>query len=94
MPQSEPTNGYVYICEVRDLHLPVCKIGFTTRSPQERCTAINTGATGDFIWALAHEVFVNDCRHLERLLHDQLKPLRQKGREFFHVTPDAAYAVL
>lgn len=28
---TDETNGYVYILEVSDIDLPVCKIGMTTR---------------------------------------------------------------
>lgn len=38
----EKSEGFVYILEVSDIILPVCKIGMTTRSPQERCNEIIT----------------------------------------------------
>lgn len=31
---SEKVSGYVYILEVADIDLPVCKIGMTTRDPR------------------------------------------------------------
>jgi hypothetical protein len=40
-------NGYVYILEVKDIDLPVCKIGMTSRSPSARCSEINKNSTGD-----------------------------------------------
>lgn len=85
------TNGYVYILEVSDIDLPVCKIGMTTRDPTSRCAEINKSSTGDFIWAVSHSVFVNDCKKLESLIHDKLSPLRQKRREFFNLRADDAF---
>jgi hypothetical protein len=84
-------KGYVYILEVRDILLPVCKIGMTTRTPQERLTEINQGATGDFLWDVSHALYVNDCLAFEKIIHQKLAPLRQKRREFFNLSPDDAY---
>lgn len=86
--------GYVYILEVKDIELPVCKIGMTTRSPFERCNEINNSSTGDFIWAVAHCMAVDNCRKLESLVHCKLSPLRQKKREFFNLNPDDANTAL
>lgn len=85
------SNGYVYILEVRDIDLPVCKIGRTSKTPQERCTDINRSSTGDFLWQVAYEFAVSDCKRFERLVHKKLEPLRQKGREFFNVTAEVAH---
>lgn len=90
----EPTTvskaGFVYVLEVQDIMLPVCKVGMTTRNPKSRCEEINAGATGDFRWEVVHEWAVNDCRAFESLVHEKLRPLRQKGKEFFNLTPDDA----
>ena len=67
--KDEKLIGYVYILEVRDIVLPVCKIGMTTRSPYQRCAEINNSSTGDFIWSVAHYVAVDDCKALESLVH-------------------------
>lgn len=94
---EEPTSdkkGYVYILEVKDIVLPVCKIGMTKRSPYERCNEINNSSTGDFIWSVAHYIAVDDCKTLESLVHSKLLPLRQKGREFFNINADDAHAAL
>lgn len=88
---GDEMKGYVYILEVKDIVLPVCKIGMTERNPRQRCVEINSGSTGDFIWEVAHHIFVNDCRSFESLVHAKLEPLRQKRREFFNIGPDAAY---
>ena len=88
------SKGYVYILEVKDIDLPVCKIGMTSRDPNERCAEINKGSTGDFIWEVAHKVPVDDCYKLESLVHEKLGPLRQKRREFFNINADDAYRAL
>ncbi len=88
------TRGYVYILEVKDIDLPVCKIGMTTRNPYERCDEINNSSTGDFIWAVAHYIAVDNCKKLESLVHSKLGPLRQKRREFFNINVDDANAAL
>jgi hypothetical protein len=87
-------KGYVYILEVKDIDLPVCKIGMTRRTPYQRCEEINKSSTGDFIWSVAHYIAVDDCKELESLVHSKLSPLRQKGREFFNLSADMAHAAL
>jgi hypothetical protein len=37
---------------------------------------------------------VNDCRAFESLVHEKLRPLRQKGKEFFNLTPDDAITAI
>ncbi len=88
------SKGYVYILEVKDIILPVCKIGMTSRDPIERCAEINKSSTGDFIWAVAYKMAVDDCCKLESLVHKKLEPLRQKKREFFNISPDDAFVAL
>ncbi len=80
MSQLKNLEGFVYILEVSDIILPVCKIGMTTRNPQERCNEINNSSTGDFIWSVAYSIYVSDCQKLESLVHSKLKPLRQKTK--------------
>ena len=84
------SRGYVYILEVSDIDLPVCKIGRTIKTPQERCAAINRSSTGDFLWQVAYEFSVSDCDQFERIVHKKLEPFRQKGREFFNVSAEVA----
>ncbi len=91
---SRKIAGYVYILEVKDIVLPVCKIGMTTRDPYQRCAEINQSSTGDFLWEVAAYFRVDDCRALERLVHQKLSPLRQKRREFFNLTPEDAYVAI
>ena len=91
---KERTKGFVYILEVKDIDLPVCKIGMTTRSPYERCAELNNSSTGDFIWEVANYIAVDRCKKLESLVHSELAPLRQKGREFFNINAEVAYKAL
>jgi hypothetical protein len=91
---EEKTEGYVYILEVKDIDLPVCKIGMTTRNPYERCAEINNSSTGDFVWAVAYHIAVDNCKNLESLVHSKLAPLRQRGREFFNINADDAIKAL
>ncbi|MFN6971031.1 MAG: GIY-YIG nuclease family protein [Rheinheimera sp.] len=86
--------GYVYILEVKDIFLPVCKIGMTQRTPDIRCKEINKSSTGDFIWEVTNFVYVNDCIALETLLHEKLSPLKQKNREFFNLRPADAFEAI
>ena len=95
MNTSENENlGYVYILKVRDIDLPVCKIGRTSKSPETRCAEINRSSTGDFLWQVAHQIPVNDCKGFERLVHKKLEWLRQKNREFFNVTAEKAFTAV
>jgi hypothetical protein len=90
--QAQNENpGYVYILEVRDIDLPVCKIGRTSKTPSARCAEINRSSTGDFLWQVAYQFSVNDCNRFERLVHKKLEPFRQKGREFFNVAAKVAH---
>lgn len=82
--------GFVYILEVRDIDLPVCKIGYTRRHPEVRCEEINRASTGDFLWQVAHYIAVNDCAAFERLVHRKLNPYRQKNKEFFNIDSEVA----
>ncbi len=88
---TDKLKGYVYILEVADIELPVCKIGMTTRDPVSRCHEINKSSTGDFIWSVAFSLAVDDCQSLEKLIHHKLTPLRQKRREFFNISPENAW---
>jgi|Deesub1362B_J571_1020462.scaffolds.fasta_scaffold01566_2 hypothetical protein len=88
------TAGYVYILEVAGFDLPVCKIGLTTRTPEQRCAEINKSSTGDFIWDVKYAVSVNDCVRLEAHLHRDLDLHRQRRREIFQLPADKAYARL
>lgn len=92
--QTNGKAGYVYILEVKDIDLPVCKIGMTTKTPSVRCAEINRSSTGDFIWTLAYKMAVNDCRKFESLVHEKLVSYRQKGREFFNIGAETAHKAM
>jgi len=92
--RQDKVKGYVYILEVRDIDLPVCKIGMTSRNPIVRCAEINNSSTGDFLWEVAYEIAVDDCRTLESLVHRKLEPIRQRKREFFNINADVAHKAL
>ena len=87
-------NGYVYILSAKDIELPLSKIGMTTRTPLVRCNEINKSSTGDLLWQVEHQVFVDDCQKMESLLHNKLAIHRQRGREFFRIEPNIAYEEL
>lgn len=88
--QHDAEEGYVYVLGVKDIDLPVSKIGRTARDPAVRCAEINQSSTGDFLWEVMHQIAVSDCHKLESLVHEKLSPIRQKRREFFNIYPDAA----
>ena len=88
------SQGYVYVLEVKDIVLPVCKIGMTERTPEERCAEINKSSTGDFLWEVSRSFFVNDCRGFEAFIHSRFAPLRMKRREFFNLSPAAAVTAI
>ena len=54
----------------------------TLRTPNERCEEINKSSTGDFIWEVAYQIAVDDCKRLELLVHKKLESLRQKNANF------------
>ncbi|MFG7960880.1 GIY-YIG nuclease family protein [Pseudomonas aeruginosa] len=87
---SDAERGYVYILGVKDIELPVCKIGRTSRDPVVRCAEINQSSTGDFLWEVIYQIAVSDHRKFESLVHTRLLPLRQRRREFFNIYPDDA----
>lgn len=83
--------GNVYILVVKDLDLPVCKIGMTKKDPMVRCAEINKSSTGDFLWSVRYVLAVDDCVRFESLIHRTLERYRQNGRELFQLTADEAY---
>lgn len=84
------SEGFLYVLGVKDIDLPVSKIGKTTRDPAVRCAEINQSATGDFLWEVVHQIAISDCHRLESLVHEKLSPFRQRGREFFNISTDKA----
>ncbi len=48
MENNESTgnnNAYVYIFEVKEIDLSICKIGMTSRSPHACCSEINKNSS-------------------------------------------------
>jgi hypothetical protein len=41
----------------------------TSRNANDRCAEINNSSSGDFLWEVAYESAVDDCRTLESLVH-------------------------
>ena len=80
-----------YICDWKELDLPVCKIGMTSSNPHYRCSEINNSSTGDFIWKVAYYVAVDNCKKLESLVHKILEFLKQSNRKFFNIIAKIAY---
>jgi hypothetical protein len=64
--------GSIYVLEVKDFDLPVCKIGMTKKDPKVRCAEINRSSTGDFIWSVKHAVLVDGYVQFESLIHREL----------------------
>lgn len=91
---SKNSIGYVYILESKDICLPICKIGMTTRTPYERCKEINNSSSGDLIWSVSNFLAVDNCKELESLIHLHLSKFRQKGREIFNINAIDAYNAL
>lgn len=80
-------NEYIYIL-VHPTQDGYLKIGATTRTPAERAKEItvkgSTGLVGKYI--VAYEFEVEDCKHIEQLVHYQLRKYRVNlGREFFYI---------
>ena len=88
--QSDAEAGFVYVLGATDIELPLCKIGRTARDPAVRCAEINQSSTGDLVWAVRHQIAVNDCRKFESLIHEKLTAIRQRRRELFNLPPDEA----
>jgi len=93
--EQASVKGYVYVLKAKDMFLPLCKIGRTSRNPFDRCAEINRGSTtGDFLWEVEHQIAVSDCHTLESMVHTDLQAQRQRGREFFNIPPDQAMATI
>lgn len=87
--------GCVYI--LKNPAMPdLIKIGYTTRTAQERARELYEGALGvpkPFV-----VVHINDCegpRELEAIVHERLAEYRvNKNREFFRYPADDAYQLV
>jgi hypothetical protein len=82
-------SGYVYI--LSNPSMPdIVKIGMSSRGGEKRAVELhNTGTPTPF--KLEFEIYVDDCRELEGLIHERFQDNRvSNGREFFRVDVSAA----
>lgn len=85
---------YIYI--LKNESIPgLLKIGFTSRTPEERCSELSsaTGVAAPF--KVIHFREVSDGRTAEADVHRMLSTFRtNEGREFFRVASDKAIAAV
>ncbi len=95
-PQHQASKtGYVYV--LTNPAMPgLCKIGYTSRNPEERARELFKGVTGipqEFTVAYSRQT--PHFKEVEREAHKQLGKGRNKQyREFFRVTPGDAGMVI
>lgn len=76
--------GYVYVLKTRSY--PHLKIGCTTRTPEERAAELS-GTSLPHPFKVVYSVAVNDCRTMERQIHDHFADQRvASNRELFALT--------
>ena len=86
-------RGYVYIL-INPAFAGFLKIGKTSKDPAVRARELSAGTGVPAPYAVAWDVLVSDCDHVERLIHHQLAPARaRRDREFFAVPLKRAIAV-
>ncbi len=86
------SQGYVYILTHPRME-GLVKIGYTTKTPQERCDEISrdTGVPGKF--EVSHSVLVTNCEEVERLVHQRLSDLRYE-KEFFEIGLEESISIV
>ena len=86
-------GGFVYVL-TNEAHSHLQKIGFTTRSPAERATELDTtGSAHPFVVSFA--IYQADPHAAEQRLHAALAAQRVRGeREFFAVSLADAVGVI
>jgi len=85
--------GWIYVL---DPHMtvdgrPVVKIGYTTRTVEQRARELGTGVPGGM--TVAYKLRVDNPRQVEGRIHSMLgayRVSRGAGREFFALTPEEA----
>jgi len=83
-------RGMDHVYVIANPNVPgIVKIGFTTRTPEERLAELSTGTVpGSYV---AYSVAVRDGLALEQRVHDALKSKRMtRAREFFVVSIEEA----
>jgi hypothetical protein len=89
-----PDGGYIYVL-VNSSMPDLCKIGMTTRTPEERAAELSktTGVATPFI--VAYYTQVADCSVAERRIHERLAYARvRSGREFFRMDATTAIEII
>lgn len=70
------STGWIYLA--RNAKLDVCKIGFTTREPEDRLRELSTGSPSELIL----EGCIRGGPQLESRLHEWFDDIRIKGEWF------------
>ena len=84
--------GYVYVLQTPAFpHL--LKIGFTTRTPEERAEALSRHSGVPPPYRVVFSEFFEDCYAAEQELH-QILEAKRRGKEFFHVSVEEAVDVI
>ncbi|BCG47082.1 hypothetical protein GEOBRER4_n1904 [Citrifermentans bremense] len=92
-PGRTEKRGYVYIL-VNPSFTGFVKIGKTIHEPEVRARQLSAVSGVPAPYAVAWDVLVNDCDHVERLIHQHLAETRsRRDREFFATPLKNAIAV-
>lgn len=83
--------GFIYCLTNR--YMPgICKIGFTDRSPSQRCKELSASTSAPEWFTIEFYVEVEGAAQIEREIHAAFHEVRiNSGREFFSCTPAEAY---
>jgi hypothetical protein len=85
-------TGCVYI--LHSEHVPdLCKVGLTTRDPQDRAREISA-ATGALPFSLFAVLKVSDHQRCEAIAHACLHEFRIEGKELFKVSAARALSIV
>lgn len=92
IPLNAPEPGWLYILESKAVE-GHCKIGMTSRTPQERADELSTGIPHGL--RVVHSWYVEDMRATEQDAHSRLARYRvDPGGEWFALSADAASRAL
>jgi len=92
--ENTDKKGYVYIL-VNPAFPGFLKVGKTTKDPEARARELSSGSGVPAPFAVAWDAFVNDCDHVEKLIHQQLAHTRsRRDREFFAIPLKHAISVI
>ena len=92
--QLDGGQGYVYILECK-AQPGICKIGSTSRTPEDRCKEINR-ATGVIIpWELTEAFACKSPECVEKIVHEELRNVRiSPQKEGFRISKEDAKLVI